>query len=61
MTAKSGQLLTKRAAAKLLGVSERTLRRWELGNVGPPTLAVGKRRWFARDVLRQWLKARSYA
>ncbi len=60
MAVKRGQLLTQRAAAKELNVSERTLRRWALQHLGPPTLTIGKRRWYAREVLAQWLKARSY-
>lgn len=42
-----------------MGFSAETLRRWALDNCGPPSLLVGKRRYFKRAMIDSWLKARA--
>jgi Helix-turn-helix domain len=44
-------------AAQFLGIGRDTLRRWNRSGVGPPRTLKGKRYWYAREALREWLKA----
>jgi DNA-binding transcriptional MerR regulator len=54
-------LLTKKAAAAELGIHRQTLRNWARHNKGPPTIRYGKRHYYHREVVSQWLKALSLA
>lgn len=52
------ELLMPKEAAKLLRVSEGTLRDWRYRRVGPPYIRVGQRpRYDVRD-LERWLRDR---
>jgi excisionase family DNA binding protein len=44
-------------AARFLGVSRETLRRWINQSDGPPRVRKGKRYYFCREVLKEWLKS----
>jgi predicted DNA-binding transcriptional regulator AlpA len=50
------RLLTRRQTAELIGTSERTLRRWEEQNKGPPALCFSKRMTrYNIEAVREWL------
>lgn len=57
--AKRNKLLNITAAAKILGVHRVTLGVWIRDNVGPPSIRLGKRRYFTREIIEQWLRAHS--
>lgn len=61
MRAGSAKLLTQRKTAKLMGISCETLRRWALLNEGPPRLKIGKRYYYTREIIVQWVAARVLA
>lgn len=42
-------------AAQQLGVSKRTLKRWEQLRRGPPVTRVGRRNLYRRESLMRWL------
>jgi excisionase family DNA binding protein len=44
-------------AAQFLGVSRESLRRWINQGEGPPRVRKGKRYYFVREVLKEWLKS----
>ena len=44
-------------AAQFLGVSRQTLRRWIRQSAGPPRVRKGKRYYYVREVLKEWLKS----
>jgi DNA-binding transcriptional MerR regulator len=54
-------LLNQQKAAKLMGVRPETLRRWARKNDGPPRIKIGKRYYYTRAIIVQWLAARSLA
>ena len=41
--------------AEELGKSVRTIARWDRLRIGPPKTLVGKRPFYRRDAVRQWL------
>ena len=41
--------------AEELGKSARTIARWDRLIIGPPKTLVGKRPFYRRDAVRQWL------
>jgi predicted site-specific integrase-resolvase len=43
-------------AAQFLGIDRETLRRWINHGDGPPRVRKGKRFYYVREVLREWLK-----
>ena len=43
--------MTRRYAAAYLGVAEKTLAMWQVGGRGPPSVRVGGRRFYFKDVL----------
>jgi hypothetical protein len=49
--------LTKAATAAQLGVTERTLDRWDRLRSGPPRTKMGQAVLYRVDALRTWLKA----
>lgn len=53
------RVMNRRQAAAYLGVSTNTLVRWFQKNAGPAMLRIGKRRYYSREVLDQWLKSHS--
>lgn len=52
-------LMGLKTAAAYLDIHRSTLQRWVQANCGPPSIVVGKRRYFRRDIIDQWFKARS--
>jgi DNA-binding transcriptional MerR regulator len=52
-------LLREEEAAQELGRTVRTLRRWRRDlRLGPPTISLGRQRYYRRSALRQWLLSR---
>jgi excisionase family DNA binding protein len=56
-----GSRLTISAAAKLLGVSRRSLYQWTKENRGPPRFRMGKRYYYTEEMLKQWFTAQRLA
>jgi excisionase family DNA binding protein len=50
--------LTATELAAQLGVSARTLDRWEALDEGPPRTRIGRRVLYRRESVRAWLAAR---
>ena len=51
------RLLHRREAAELIGTSERTLKRWDRENKGPPPIRFGKRMTrYSVSAVREWLR-----
>ncbi len=48
--------MTASRAASFLGVSRETMRRWNNQGNGPPRCRKGKRYYYVRQVLIEWLK-----
>ena len=44
--------------AKELGLSRRTLDRWRWTRQGPPIVTIGKRVFYRKDSVREWLEGR---
>jgi predicted DNA-binding transcriptional regulator AlpA len=53
-----GKYLTRPELAAELGVSERTIWRWDNARVGPPRTALGRRVIYRREGVTQWLRGR---
>ncbi len=51
------ELMSAIRAAQFLGVSRQTLRRWISQGAGPPRVRKGKRFYYVREVLKDWLKS----
>lgn len=51
-------LLTRDDLAKQLGVTTRTLLRWEVLRIGPPPVRIGRRTYYAVDSVAAWIKSR---
>ena len=56
MTSKS-TLLTTEEAARLLGVSERSLARWHVLRKGPPRTRAGRKVYYRAEAIEAWLQA----
>lgn len=54
--ARTPELMLAGRAATFLGVSRDTLRVWNRTGVGPPRTLKGKRYWYSREALKDWLK-----
>jgi len=54
-------ILSKAQAAELLGVSERTLNRWHSEGSGPPVSKQGRKSYYFRQSLLDWLKGKERA
>jgi hypothetical protein len=48
-------LLHRAVVAKQFGFTEHTLRKWELGGRGPPTVRIGQRVYYRAAAVRRWL------
>jgi hypothetical protein len=55
--ARTPELMCAGRAARFLGVNRVTLRRWINRGDGPPRVRKGKRFYYVREVLKDWLKA----
>jgi excisionase family DNA binding protein len=51
------KLLTTAEAASIIGVAERTLRRWSNNKEGPPFTQIGGRRFYDRAEVEEWRRA----
>lgn len=49
-------LLDRHEAARLLGISPRTLDRWHLLRVGPPRIRYGRTVRYRGSAIEQWLQ-----
>ena len=47
--------MTREDLAAELGVSKDTLARWHTQRIGPPSVKLGKRTFYRREVVRAWL------
>jgi predicted DNA-binding transcriptional regulator AlpA len=54
----NGEYLTRQELAVELGVSERTIWRWDSARTGPPRTTLGRRVVYRRDGVREWLLGR---
>lgn len=52
-----GDLVDREGAAKLIGISARTLDRWHLLRQGPPRIQLNRKILYRRIALEQWLLA----
>ncbi len=52
-----GEYLTPETLATELNITTRTLDRWRVLNVGPPITKVGRKIYYARTTVAEWLKA----
>jgi excisionase family DNA binding protein len=59
--ARTPELMGAGRAAQFLGITRETLRRWINQGDGPPRVRKGKRFYFVKEVLREWLKANAPA
>lgn len=50
------ELMLAGRAAQFLGVGRNTLSRWNRSGTGPPRTLKGKRYWYSREALKEWLK-----
>lgn len=50
--------LTREQAAHQLGVSMDTLTRWGTQRIGPPSVRIGRKRYYRREAVLKWLEAR---
>lgn len=55
--ARTPELMLAGRAAQFLGVGRNTLTRWNQAGLGPPRVLKGKRYWYSREALKEWLKS----
>jgi excisionase family DNA binding protein len=51
------EIMDASRAAKYLGVNRETLRKWTRRGEGPPRVRKGKRFYYVREVLKEWLSS----
>lgn len=51
--------LTEPQLAKRLGVAVSTLRRWHARRTGPPRSTVGRKFYYSRQKLEEWIEAKA--
>lgn len=54
--ARTPELMLAGRAARFLGIHRDTLRAWNRDGMGPPRTLKGKRYWYSREALKEWLK-----
>jgi predicted DNA-binding transcriptional regulator AlpA len=54
-------LLRSNQVAGLIGISSKQLRIWVLENRAPPRIRVGKRYYWPKEMVNQWIKAMAAA
>jgi hypothetical protein len=52
-----GEYLTPETLAAELNITTRTLDRWRVLSIGPPITKVGRKIYYARATVTEWLKA----
>lgn len=55
--ARTPELMLAGRAARFLGIHRDTLRSWNRSGTGPPRTLKGKRYWYSREALKEWLKS----
>jgi predicted site-specific integrase-resolvase len=55
------ELMNAGTAAQFIGVCRKTLTNWNHKRIGPPRVLKGKRYWYPRDQIREWLKTSACA
>ena len=50
------RLISERRVAAMLGVSRRTLQRWQKANKDPPRVKIGRRIFHDEDKLKAWIQ-----
>ena len=53
--------MARKEAAKYLGRAEKTLAMWEMERKGPPSVLVGGRRFYFKDVLDAFIRGEAAA
>lgn len=53
------ELLTQKEVAALLGKHRTTMWDWQQRGIGPPTVPIGRRRYYERSKIKAWLAAAS--
>ena len=53
--------MARKEAAKYLGRAEKTLAMWEMERKGPPSVLVGGRRFYFKDVLDAFIRGKAAA
>ena len=56
--ANSFGLLVPEQLAKVLGVTVRTLQKWEQLRIGPPRIVIQRQVFYREESVRQWLAQR---
>ncbi len=51
------ELMLATRAARFLGVSRKTLTRWNRVGIGPPRTRKLKRYWYSKEAMKEWLKS----
>ena len=54
--ARTPEMMNAKRASDFLGIDRKTLRMWIRAGVGPPRVLKGKRYWFSREELKDWLR-----
>jgi len=47
-----------RELANMMGISKRTLRRWEAFRQGPPKIKIGRQIYYRLEAVNEWLVSR---
>lgn len=47
--------MPRRELAGIIGVSADTLKRWETRRIGPPCIRLGRKVFYRRGAVREWL------
>jgi len=55
--AKLPEMMTASCAAEMLGISTKTLLDWKRRGEGPPSTRKGKRVYYIREQVKDWLRA----
>lgn len=54
------ELMLAGRAAEFLGIGRNTLARWNRQGIGPPRVLKGQRYWYAREILKDWLRSGAF-
>jgi len=49
-------IMSRAEVAELLGISVRTLQRWERQDLAPPRITIHRQTYYLRPSIRQWLE-----
>ncbi len=50
------EIMSRTQVARLLGISVRTLQRWERQDLAPPRITVHRQTYYLLPSIRQWLE-----